>query len=82
MPILEFKCKKKSCSHVFEDIQFKSTDEDPEECPKCKGKKLEKIDISMSTPHFKGPGWSGDGYSSTGWAKKDSNMFRVGNPKF
>lgn len=77
MPIREFECKK--CGHIFEEIFFRSDMELPEECPECGSSELE-MPIGLSSAHFKGPGWSGDGYASTDWHKKDSGLARVGNP--
>jgi len=74
MPIIEFECKE--CGTRFEDIQFLSDSEDPEECPSCGASKPQKVDISRSSAHFKGGGWARDGYS-TDWTKKDSGKFKV-----
>ncbi len=41
MPIYEFKCD--DCGKVFETLCFRSGDGDAVECPKCGGKKAEKL---------------------------------------
>ena len=81
MPILEFKCKK--CDVTFEDIQTKSTDVDPDECPECGSKRVKKVEVPSGTAFkLNGGGWGDEGYASNQWRTQDSGEVRIGNPKF
>ncbi len=58
MPIYEFRCLK--CKTDFEALVFGSNDKIT--CPKCKGKKLERL---MSSFGFKSGGSGADGVTSS-----------------
>ena len=65
MPIYEYECAK--CSHQFEREQ-RMADPPVKTCPKCKGRKVNKL-ISRSSFVLKGGGWYADGYSDASETK-------------
>lgn len=63
MPIYDFECK--SCGEVFEKMVLYSKINEVE-CPKCKGKKLERL-----WPSKIGVAFKGTGFYKTDYKKED-----------
>lgn len=59
MPIYPFKCIK--CNHEWDEFILRSTDEEPEVCPKCQSREIKKM-IGQVSHSLKGGGWYKDGY--------------------
>jgi putative FmdB family regulatory protein len=59
MPIYEYACA--TCGHQFEEWQ-KMSDKPIKVCPKCKGRKVDKL-ISQTSFKLKGGGWYSDLYA-------------------
>jgi putative FmdB family regulatory protein len=69
MPLYEYECKK--CKHRFDLIQ-KVSDPPASKCPKCGGRKIEKL-ISASGLQFKGSGWYVNDYARKGKSEKSES---------
>lgn len=67
MPIYEYQCQSPKCRHTFDALQ-KMSARPISICPKCKGKKVQKL-ISASSFILKGSGW----YQTTIGSLKDKD---------
>ena len=56
MPIYEYACK--ACDRTFEELVLRRSDEDEVRCPKCKGRRVEKL---VSRPAAARSGGDGGG---------------------
>ncbi|MEO6866499.1 MAG: zinc ribbon domain-containing protein [Gaiellales bacterium] len=68
MPTYEYRCKE--CSHQFE-IFAKMSDPDPDTCPDCNAKALEKLLFPVAV-HYKGSGFYSTDYGSKKSTKADA----------
>jgi putative FmdB family regulatory protein len=61
MPIYEYACK--ACDRTFEELVLRRSDEEDVRCPKCKGKRVEKL-VSRPAAAARGGGDGGSAASS------------------
>ncbi len=55
MPIYEYKCQNKVCSHKLDKLQ-KISEQPLKKCPECDQDTLQKL-VSAAAFHLKGNGW-------------------------
>ena len=60
MPIYEYACK--ACERSFEEFVMRRADEDDVRCPRCKGKRVEKL---VSRPAAARSGGDGGGAAAS-----------------
>ena len=64
MPIYEYACK--ACDRTFEELVMRRSDEDGVRCPKCKGKRVEKLVSRPAAARCGGDGGSAASSASCG----------------
>ena len=64
MPIYEYACK--ACDRTFEELVLRRSDEDDVRCPKCKGKRVEKLVSRPAAARSGGDGGSAASSASCG----------------